>query len=100
MAEARTWGRVEDDGTVLVRTADGERSVGQMPDATPEEALSFFARRYVDLLFEVDLLERRVERGSTGPRRGGRLGQAGPRQRPRALRPSATSPAWSPGSGR
>jgi hypothetical protein len=67
MAEARTWGRVEDDGTVLVRTSDGERSVGQMPDATHEEALSFFARRYVDLLFEVDLLERRVGAGALSP---------------------------------
>ena len=43
-SQGRDWGRVDDDGTVYVRTADGERSVGQMPDATPEEALSFFVR--------------------------------------------------------
>ena len=62
-----TWGRVADDGTVFVRTADGERPVGQMPDATPEEALAFFTRRYDDLAFEVELLEQRVKAGTLGP---------------------------------
>jgi hypothetical protein len=66
-SQGRDWGRVDDDGTVYVRTADGERSVGQMPDATPEEALSFFVRRYEDLAFEVELLEQRVGAGTLGP---------------------------------
>lgn len=61
------WGRVSEDGTVYVRTADGERPVGQMPDATPEEALAFFTKRYDDLAFEVDLLEQRVKAGTVGP---------------------------------
>jgi hypothetical protein len=50
-----------------VRTADGERPVGQMPDATPEEAMAFFVRRYDDLAFEVELLEQRVRAGALGP---------------------------------
>ena len=58
---------MDEQGTVFVRTASGERPVGQMPDATPEEALSFFARRYADLVFEVDLLERRVRAGALAP---------------------------------
>ena len=66
-SQGRDWGRVDDDGTVYVRTADGERPVGQMPDATPEEALSFFVRRYEDLAFEVELLEQRVGAGTLGP---------------------------------
>ncbi len=61
------WGRVSDDGTVFVRTEDGERAVGQMPDATPEEALAFFTKRYDDLAFEVELLEQRVRSGALGP---------------------------------
>ncbi len=65
--EARTWGRVAEDGTVYVRTADGERTVGQMPDASAEEALTFFVRRYTDLLFEVELLEKRVNAGALAP---------------------------------
>jgi Domain of Unknown Function (DUF349) len=64
---AQQWGRVAEDGTVYVRTADGERAVGQMPDATPEEALAFFTKRYEDLAFEVHLLEQRVQSGTVGP---------------------------------
>ena len=31
------WGRVAEDGTVFVRTTDGERSVGQYPEGSPDE---------------------------------------------------------------
>jgi len=61
------WGRVDDDGTVYVRTADGERSVGQYPEGTPEEALAFFTERYAALAFEVELLEQRVNSGVLSP---------------------------------
>ncbi|HEU4946834.1 MAG TPA: DUF349 domain-containing protein [Kribbella sp.] len=66
MAE-ESWGRVADDGTVYVRTKDGERAVGQWPDANPEEALAFYTRRYDALAFEVDLLEKRVQAGTVSP---------------------------------
>lgn len=66
-SSAAEWGRVAEDGTVYVRTADGERSVGQMPDASPEEAMAFFTKRFDDLAFEVDLLEQRVKAGTLGP---------------------------------
>ena len=61
------WGRVDDDGTVYVRTADGERSVGQYPEGTPEEALHFFTERYDALAFEVELLEQRIKSGALSP---------------------------------
>lgn len=61
------WGRVGDDGTVYVRTADGERSVGQFAEGTPEEALKFFTDRYDALAFEVDLLEQRIKGGALSP---------------------------------
>jgi hypothetical protein len=64
---ADQWGRVAEDGSVFVRTADGERQVGQMPDATPEEALAFYAKRYDDLAFEVQLLEQRIAAGTLSP---------------------------------
>ena len=54
------WGRVGTDGTVYVRTRDGERVVGQWPGGDPEEALALFRRRFDALALEVDLLERRV----------------------------------------
>lgn len=64
---SQEWGRVADDGTVYVRTADGERAVGQVPDAAPEEALKFFTERYDALEFEVGLLEQRIRTGRLSP---------------------------------
>ncbi|WP_414686223.1 DUF349 domain-containing protein [Microbacterium sp. LMI12-1-1.1] len=57
------WGRVDDDGTVSVREADGWRVVGQYPDGSAEEALAYFQRKYNDLASEVTLLEVRHRRG-------------------------------------
>jgi hypothetical protein len=61
------WGRVADDGTVYVRTADGERSVGSYEAGTPEEALEFFTKRYDELEGKVHLLEQRVASGRLAP---------------------------------
>ncbi len=61
------WGRVADDGTVFVKTPDGERSVGQYPEGSPDEALKFFTERYDALAFEVGLLEQRVNAGVLSP---------------------------------
>ena len=61
------FGRVDPDGTVYVRTATGERAVGQVPDVPVEEALAFFTRRYDALALEVSLLERRVASGALSP---------------------------------
>ncbi len=74
---AQQWGRVAEDGTVFVRTADGERPVGQMPDATPEEALAFFVRRYDDLALRGGAARAAGQGRRPRPGRGRRLGQAG-----------------------
>ncbi len=58
------WGRVDETGTVYVREADGERVVGQYPDGTPEEALAYFERKFVELAGQVTLLEQRAKRGA------------------------------------
>jgi hypothetical protein len=55
---------VEDDGSVYVREADGERLVGQFPDGSKEEALAYFERKYTDLAGQVTLLEQRAKRGA------------------------------------
>lgn len=62
-APTKPWGRADDDGTVYVRTADGERSVGQYPGATPEEAIAYFHRKFEDLEAQVKLLEQRLKAG-------------------------------------
>jgi hypothetical protein len=62
------WGRVTDDGTVYVRTADGERVVGSWHAGTPEEGLAHFVRRFEQLATEVTLLEARLRSGAGDPR--------------------------------
>jgi hypothetical protein len=69
--EGAPWGRVAEDGTVYVRTADGERAVGQFAEGTPEEALKFFTDRYDALAFEVELLEQRIKSGALSPDEAG-----------------------------
>lgn len=58
---------MDSDGTVYVRTANGERRVGQVPDVPAEEALGFFVRRFEALDLEVSLLEQRVRSGTLSP---------------------------------
>ena len=61
------WGRVDDEGTVYVRTADGERVIGQWVGGDPAEAMSLYVRRYEGLQVEVSLLEKRLETGTLSP---------------------------------
>ncbi|GAB1823921.1 DUF349 domain-containing protein [Herbidospora sp. RD11066] len=55
------WGRVDDDGTVYVRTAEGERAVGSWQAGEPEEALAYYHRKFDELAGQVQLLEQRVK---------------------------------------
>jgi hypothetical protein len=55
------WGRVDETGTVYVRTADGEQVVGSWQAGSPDEALAYFERKYEGLVVEIGLLEKRVQ---------------------------------------
>jgi len=66
LREAMSFGRVDDDGTVFVRTAAGERSVGTWAPGEAEQALAFFARRFATLETEVELAESRARAGALG----------------------------------
>ncbi|MGY1642309.1 DUF349 domain-containing protein [Geodermatophilus sp. SYSU D00703] len=61
------WGRVDEDGTVYVRTADGERAVGSWQAGDPAAGLAHYARRYDDLATEVSLLEARLKAHTGNP---------------------------------
>jgi hypothetical protein len=61
------WGRVDDDGTVYVRTAQGERVVGSWQAGSPDEALAFFQRKFLALETEVSLLEQRISTTDLSP---------------------------------
>jgi len=59
-----SYGRVDADGTVHVREGDVWRLVGSYPDATADEALAYFQRKYADIESRVSLAEQRVKAGS------------------------------------
>ena len=61
------WGRVAEDGTVYVRTADGERQIGSWQAGSPDEALAFFKRKFETLETEVSLLEQRISSTDLSP---------------------------------
>jgi Domain of Unknown Function (DUF349) len=61
------WGRVDADGTVFVRMADGERPIGSWQAGDAAEALAFFKRKYDALVTEVDLLEQRIKTTDLSP---------------------------------
>jgi hypothetical protein len=61
------WGRIDDDGTVYVRTADGERAIGSWQAGDREAGIAFYQVRYQDLVTEVQLLEKRLESGAGDP---------------------------------
>ncbi|MFI0720236.1 DUF349 domain-containing protein [Streptomyces sp. NPDC021224] len=62
------WGRVDETGTVYVRTADGEKEVGSWQAGSPAEALAYFERKYEGLVVEIGLLERRVQTTDLAPK--------------------------------
>ena len=64
MSDWTTFGRVDADGTVYVKTATGEKVVGSWQAGTPEEGLAHFARRFADLVTEVDLVDARLASGA------------------------------------
>ncbi|EOM77109.1 hypothetical protein Rrhod_1576 [Rhodococcus rhodnii LMG 5362] len=63
------WGRVDDDGTVWLRTTAGERVVGSWQAGDAAEGLAHFGRRFDDLTTEVALLEARLSAHSGDPRK-------------------------------
>jgi Domain of Unknown Function (DUF349) len=62
------WGRVDADGTVYVKTADGDRAIGSWQAGEPAEGLAHYARRFDDVRTEVELLEARLKAGSGDPK--------------------------------
>ncbi len=61
------FGRVGEDGTVFVRTSEGEKPVGSYPGKTSEEALAYFVRKFEALASEVALTAARITSGAMVP---------------------------------
>lgn len=62
--QTSAWGRIAEDGTVYVRTVEGERPVGSWMAGPHEAGLAFYERKYDDLATEVGLLEKRMGSGA------------------------------------
>ena len=67
IGDPAAFGRVGDDGTVYVRTSDGEKAVGSYPGKSNEEALTYFVRKFEMLASEVALLAARIKSGALVP---------------------------------
>jgi hypothetical protein len=66
-SEPTLWGRVDEEGTVYVRIAGGERAVGSWQAGEPAEGLAHYGRRFDDLATEVALLEARLAAHTGNP---------------------------------
>lgn len=67
IGDPSAFGRVADDGTVYVRTSQGEKVVGSYPGKSAEEALAYFVRKFEALASEVALTAARVTSGAMVP---------------------------------
>jgi hypothetical protein len=64
---AASWGRVDPDGTVYVRTPDEEVAVGSWLAGSPEAGLAYYARRYESLDLDITLLTHRITDAHLAP---------------------------------
>ncbi|MCX6443477.1 MAG: DUF349 domain-containing protein [Actinobacteria bacterium] len=67
IGDPSAFGRVAEDGTVYVRTSEGEKAVGSYPGKTADEALSYFVRKFEVLASEIALLAARIKSGAMVP---------------------------------
>jgi hypothetical protein len=58
---------VGEDGTVFVKTPQGDKAVGSYPGKSAEEALSYFVRKFEALASEVALTAARITSGAMVP---------------------------------
>lgn len=63
------FGRIDDDGTVWLISAAGERVIGSWQAGDTEAAFTYFGRRFDDLSTEVTLMEERLASGTGDARK-------------------------------
>lgn len=68
-SDPHRFGRVDDDGTVWLISAAGERTIGSWQAGDNEAAFTHFGRRYDDLSTEITLLEERLAAGTGDARK-------------------------------
>ncbi|MCV7241929.1 DUF349 domain-containing protein [Mycobacterium mantenii] len=68
-SDPHQFGRVDDDGTVWLVSAAGERIIGSWQAGDREAAFAHFGRRFDDLATEVTLMEERLTSGTGDARK-------------------------------
>lgn len=68
-SDPHRFGRVDDDGTVRLISAAGERIVGSWQAGDREAAFAHFGRRFEDLSTEITLMEERLTSGTGDARK-------------------------------
>ncbi|MFZ0718172.1 DUF349 domain-containing protein [Mycobacterium sp.] len=68
-SDPHRFGRVDDDGTVWLISAAGERTIGSWQAGDNEAAFAHFGRRFEDLSTEIALLEERLAAGTGDARK-------------------------------
>ncbi|ALG84620.1 DUF349 domain-containing protein [Gordonia phthalatica] len=63
------FGRIDENGGVWLKTANGERQIGSWQAGTVEEGLAHFARKFADMATEVEILEERLTARSGDPKK-------------------------------
>ena len=68
-SDPHQFGRVDDDGTVWLISAAGERIIGSWQAGDPEAAFAHFGRRFDDVSTEITLMEERLASGTGDARK-------------------------------
>jgi Domain of Unknown Function (DUF349) len=68
-SDPHQFGRVDDDGTVWLISAAGERIIGSWQAGDPDAAFAHFGRRFDDVSTEITLMEERLVSGTGDARK-------------------------------
>lgn len=61
LGEAKQFAQISDDGVVTLLDGEDTVEVGQVPDASPEDALAYYVRKYDDVMTQLQLLKQRLD---------------------------------------
>ena len=96
-SDPHRFGRVDDDGTVWLISAAGERVIGSWQAGDTEAAFAHFGRRFDDLSTEIALMEERLASGTGDARKIKAAAAALAETSADARTCSVTSTRWPPG---
>ena len=61
LGEAKQFAEISDDGVVTLLDGEEKVEVGQVPEASAEDALAYYVRKYDDVMTQLQLLKQRLD---------------------------------------